>query len=98
MASAACMKTAGVPVEFMVATIFIAITPLFPMPVIMTLSLELWMRLTISTKSSLILFANNATDSASKLIVFFAISMIRDNSLNFCFFLYTIVMRKYLYC
>ena len=37
MASAACINTAAVPVEFNVATIFIAITALFPIPVIITL-------------------------------------------------------------
>ncbi len=37
MASAACMKIAGVPVELNVATIFSAIIALFPMPVTITL-------------------------------------------------------------
>jgi hypothetical protein len=40
MASAACMKIAGVPVEFSVATIFVAIFALLPIPVINNLPLE----------------------------------------------------------
>ena len=40
MASAACIKTEGVPVEFKVATILLAIMALFPMPVIITRPLE----------------------------------------------------------
>ena len=37
IASAACIKREGVPVEFIVATIFCAIIALFPMPVTTTL-------------------------------------------------------------
>jgi hypothetical protein len=40
MASAACMNNAGVPVEFIVATILFPITALFPIPVTTTLDFE----------------------------------------------------------
>jgi hypothetical protein len=40
MASAACIKTAGVPVELKVATIFVAMFALFPIPVTTTRPLE----------------------------------------------------------
>jgi hypothetical protein len=36
MASAACIKMAGVPVEFIVATIFEAMIALLPIPLITT--------------------------------------------------------------
>ena len=39
MASAACMKIAGVPVEFKVATILVAMLALLPIPVTTTLPL-----------------------------------------------------------
>ena len=39
MASAACIKMAGVPVELKVETILLAMLALFPMPVIITLPL-----------------------------------------------------------
>ena len=48
MASAACINTEGVPVEFRVATILFAIMALFPMPVIMTRPLELYINSTAS--------------------------------------------------
>ena len=40
MASAACIKIAGVPVELKVATILVAILALLPIPVTITLPLE----------------------------------------------------------
>ncbi|MNZ80166.1 hypothetical protein D3C78_987940 [compost metagenome] len=51
IASAACMYNAGVPVEFIVATIFCAMMALLPIPVITTRPLELRMILTIVSKS-----------------------------------------------
>ena len=53
MASAACIKIDGVPVEFRVATIFEAMMALFPIPEIITLPLEcLNMQSTALEKSS----------------------------------------------
>jgi hypothetical protein len=52
MASAACINTEGVPVEFRVATILFAIIALLPMPVIITLPLELYINSTASANDS----------------------------------------------
>jgi hypothetical protein len=52
MASAACIKMAGVPVEFRVATIFEAMMALFPTPVTTTRPLESKMAWIVFGKSS----------------------------------------------
>lgn len=52
MASAACMKIAGVPVEFSVATILFPMIALFPMPVTMTRPLLLMINSAIVAKLS----------------------------------------------
>ena len=76
MASAACMKIAGVPVEFIVATILFAIMALFPIPVIITLPFELKMKLTAFSKSELIKFFKFAMALLSMSIVSNALSII----------------------
>ena len=66
MASAACMKMAGVPVEFSVATIFCPMMALFPIPVtIMRPSVAWNMVRTLSTKPSSTKFSNKLTAVAS---------------------------------
>lgn len=52
MASAACIKIAGVPVEFNVATIFEAMIALLPIPEITTLPFEDIIQETEFAKSS----------------------------------------------
>ena len=52
MASAACINTAVVPVEFIVATIFWAMRALFPMPENTRLPLFSRIKATVSAKSS----------------------------------------------
>ncbi|OQA05370.1 MAG: hypothetical protein BWY67_02146 [Bacteroidetes bacterium ADurb.Bin397] len=76
MASAACMKTAGVPVELRVATIFCAIMALLPIPVIITLPSEKCINFTLSIKSPFINVFSVLTDSASMSMVLKAISTI----------------------
>ena len=51
MASAACIKIAGVPVELSVDTIFEAIFALLPIPVITTRPDDSKIRFTLSAKS-----------------------------------------------
>ena len=67
MASAACIKSAGVPVEFIVATIFCAMMALLPMPVTTNRPRLLKIRLTASAKLLSIIFLRLATvaDSCS---------------------------------
>ena len=76
IASAACIKIAGVPVEFIVATILFAIMALFPIPVIITLPLELNMKFTAFSKSELINFFKLAIALLSMSIVSKALSII----------------------
>lgn len=57
IASAACINTAGVPVEFIVATIFSAIIALLPMPVIIRRPEE--------AKTALAALANDSSTSVS---------------------------------
>ena len=52
IASAACIKMAGVPVEFIVATILLAIMALLPIPVITTRPLDCNIYCTDLVKSS----------------------------------------------
>ena len=52
MASAACIKIAGVPVELKVATILLAIKALLPTPVITTLPLDCRIQLTAAANSA----------------------------------------------
>jgi hypothetical protein len=72
MASAACMKTAGVPVELKVATSFCAIMALFPMPLTITLPPEAIISFTVSGKSLLRLRERSFTLCASSSSVRFA--------------------------
>lgn len=76
MASPACMKMAGVPVEFKVATIFEAIMALLPIPEIMTLPFEFNMHSTALEKSSSSKEARCPIASLSFSIVLFANSRI----------------------
>jgi len=73
MASAACIKIAGVPVEFSVATIFWQMMALFPIPVTITLPLADRIRRTHFIKLSFTERASPATAKASLLMVFNAI-------------------------
>ena len=70
MASAACIKMEGVPVELKVATIFCAMMALFPIPVTITLPSHCRMVDTTFSKSSLIFFAtfNIAAASSSNVL------------------------------
>ena len=65
IASDACIKIEGVPVELNVATIFCPIIALLPIPVTITLPFIFEIKCTVSTKSSLINFFNWLTASAS---------------------------------
>jgi hypothetical protein len=76
MASAACMKIAGVPVEFKVATILLAIMALLPIPVIITLPLDWYINWVACAKSSSNKFDKLEMALLSKLMVFFAVLMI----------------------
>ena len=76
MASAACMKTAVVPVEFKVATIFCAMFALLPMPETTTLPFELSIKLTTFSKSSVKRFFNPNIELASVSMTCVAISLI----------------------
>lgn len=76
MASAACIKTAGVPVEFSVATILLAILALLPIPVNITRPLEFKMNLTALTKEVSNKFVKLAIALLCKSIVFFAVANI----------------------
>ena len=53
MASPACMNMAGVPVEFKVAAIFVAIIALFPIPETITRPFDETIQFTASTNPSL---------------------------------------------
>jgi hypothetical protein len=75
MASAACMKMDGVPVELRLATSFAPMMALFPIPVTMTLPFAFNIRSTHRTKSSLMLPDNADMASASSRIVCTAISL-----------------------
>ena len=72
MASAACIKTDGVPVELSVAVIFCAMMALLPIPVQITLPFEKNIIFTLSKKSLPIDFFNPATALASMVSVLFA--------------------------
>ena len=76
MASAACMKMAGVPVEFKVATTFEAIMALLPIPVIITLPFEARIQETAAANSSFKREFRLRIASLSVCIVFFAKSRI----------------------
>ena len=65
MASAACIKSAGVPVEFMVATILLAMMALFPTPVITTRPLDWRISRTQASKSLSINWVRFSTARAS---------------------------------
>lgn len=73
MASAACIKIAGVPVEFKVATILVAMMALLPMPEITTLPLEFKILLTVRVKSPSNRCAKLPMAALSVSIVFLAI-------------------------
>ncbi len=70
------MKTAGVPVEFNVATILVAIMALFPIPVMITRPLEFKMQVTASEKSLSIKEDRLAIAKLSMLMVCFAVCKI----------------------
>ena len=76
IASAACIKTAGVPVELKVATILVAILALFPIPVTITRPFELNIKLTASVNELFNKFAKLAIALLSKRIVSFAVERI----------------------
>ena len=73
MASAACMKRAGVPVLLSVETILEAMLALLPIPVIMTLPEAEKMVSTASEKLLLMLFSRLATAFFSSAITCIAI-------------------------
>ena len=85
MASAACINIAGVPVEFSVATIFVAMMALFPTPVMITLPFEAIIDETACTKSSVKSVFRLRIASLSVWIVFFAKSRIALLLLKVCF-------------
>ncbi len=64
MASAACINTEGVPVEFNVATILLAMMALLPIPVMITRPLELYINSTASANES---FTKSASFEMAKL-------------------------------
>ena len=74
------------PVEFNVAEIFFPINPLLPTPQITIFPLALKIESTTLQNSFPIDFSNDINDSASSLIVFRAILIIRECSLNLNFF------------
>ena len=78
IASAACRKTAGCPVELNVATILLAILALLPIPATISRPFVLIIKLITLTKSSLILLSSFAIAANSKAIVSFAIFFISD--------------------
>jgi len=67
MASAACIKIAGVPVEFRVATILLAIMALFPIPVITTLPEALNKAFTAFSNSSFSTTDRDLIEASQKL-------------------------------
>ena len=73
MASAACIKSEGVPVEFKVATILFPIIALFPIPVTTTLPLEFKIAFTESSKSLFSISEIFFNASASRFITYLAI-------------------------
>ncbi|GGF68992.1 hypothetical protein GCM10011397_09960 [Wenyingzhuangia marina] len=76
MASAACIKIEGVPVEFRVATILVAIAALFPIPVMITLPLVLRIHFIAFSKFESINLVKLAIALLSRSIVFLAIESI----------------------
>lgn len=76
MASPACIKIEGVPVEFNVATIFEAIMALFPIPETMTLPLDSRMQFTASENSSFNKVPKLCMEALSDSIVFLATARI----------------------
>tara|TARA_R110002049_G_scaffold40547_6_gene123318 strand:- start:1817 stop:2071 length:255 start_codon:yes stop_codon:yes gene_type:complete len=82
MASAACIKIEGVPVEFRVATILEAMMALFPIPEIITLPLECLIHSTALEKSSFKREPKWEIAAASVSMVFFAMANIALVSLK----------------
>lgn len=76
MASAACIKMEGVPVEFKVATIFVAMFALLPIPVTITLPLDWYIYSTAPANSSFTKWARFAIALLSVSIVCLAMEMI----------------------
>ena len=85
-ASPPCTKIAEVPVEFNVAEVFFPINPLLPIPQTTTLPFELKIEFMTSQNSFPIDFSNEVNDATSSLIVFRAILIILEFSLNLNFF------------
>jgi hypothetical protein len=92
MASAACKKLAGVPVELSVATIFCPIMALFPIPVMITRPLAFKIISTQAKKSAFTDFTNFAIAIDSSLIVLTAIAF---NALRF--FNAQFILKKFVY-
>src|SRR5690606_38046707 len=94
IASAACRKIEGVPVEFRVATIFCAIMALLPIPVIITRPFIAKISFTTLTKSSSILSVNFRTASASIVRVETAIDFISELVFTKYFFIFSMELRQ----
>ena len=86
MASAACIKTEGVPVEFKVATILLAIMALLPIPVIITRPLDWYISWVAFAKSSFNKLDKLAIALLSIFIVSLAVLMIESVILKICDF------------
>ena len=86
MASAACINTEGVPVEFNVATILLAIIALFPIPVMITRPLDLYISSTASANFSSIKSASLEIAKLSIAMVSLANATMEFFELNFFIF------------
>ena len=88
------MKIAGVPVEFNVATIFVAIMALFPIPEIITRPFDSIIQFTTFAKSSVRRLERCAMASRSVSMVFFAKSIMVSVAINLLFKLWIVFLKE----